>query len=354
MDAKRVFVVHGRNIKLKNAMVEFLRSIGLDPIEWDEAKFMTGKPMPYIGEILDTALSKARAVIVMMTPDDEAKLRNHFIKEDDKEHEKVLTPQPRLNVIYEAGMAMGKYPDRTVIVEFGNNLRLYSDISGIHNIRMDNSPERRQNLIDALKNAGADIGDLFGRTGYFNAGNFDLEDPVKEDIKGTNDSNGVINEPLRSNRIFDLSEFNVFHTPSGCRTSSFVIKWKTSKSFCLFVDYNGSNLPDYAGAFTELEDENWELIYGKGLLSFNLSYKKGELIGNTFNIELKGGDNNEVIGSYGVEIINGSMRINIPLSDFSNKAAKFKKMTELVFLFSPGLFKGSAEIEISNLVAKIN
>ena len=52
-DAQDVFVVHGRNSAARNAMFEFLRSIGLHPLEWSEATIYTGKPSPYIGEILN-------------------------------------------------------------------------------------------------------------------------------------------------------------------------------------------------------------------------------------------------------------------------------------------------------------
>jgi len=43
LDKKKVFVVHGRNEKIRDYMFAFLRAIGLEPIEWDEAKRMTGK-----------------------------------------------------------------------------------------------------------------------------------------------------------------------------------------------------------------------------------------------------------------------------------------------------------------------
>ena len=48
-DPHKVFVVHGRNLKARDAMFIFLGAIGLDPIEWSEATKATGKPSPYIG-----------------------------------------------------------------------------------------------------------------------------------------------------------------------------------------------------------------------------------------------------------------------------------------------------------------
>src|SRR5579864_4039554 len=66
--ANQVFVVHGRDKVAKEAIFAFLRAVGVKPIEWVSAVAMTKKPAPYIGEILEVAFSKARAVVVLLTP----------------------------------------------------------------------------------------------------------------------------------------------------------------------------------------------------------------------------------------------------------------------------------------------
>ena len=58
-ETRTVFVVHGRNDQARDALFAFLRSIGLEPLEWNKAVQATGKPNPYIGEILDAAFSRA-------------------------------------------------------------------------------------------------------------------------------------------------------------------------------------------------------------------------------------------------------------------------------------------------------
>jgi predicted nucleotide-binding protein len=130
---------------------------------------MTGKAAPYVGEILYTAFSKARAVVVVMTPEDEARLMDRFVRPDDPSHERELTPQARPNVLFEAGMAMGRNPERTVLVEFGK-LRPFSDIGGRHVIRINNSTERRQELAERLRMAGCLV-NLAG-TDWHTAGDF--------------------------------------------------------------------------------------------------------------------------------------------------------------------------------------
>src|SRR5439155_26158937 len=106
-----VFVVHGRNENLRRSLFAFLRSIGLQPIEWRKAIELAGKPSPYVGEILDAAFREAVAVVVLLSPDDEAKLKGQFLKSNDPGHEKRLTGQARANVLFEAGMAMGRNPN---------------------------------------------------------------------------------------------------------------------------------------------------------------------------------------------------------------------------------------------------
>ncbi|PKA06411.1 nucleotide-binding protein [Leptospira harrisiae] len=171
-DPQKVFVVHGRNTKLRIDMFSFLRSIGLKPIEWTEAIALTGKSSPYVGEILDVVFSTAQAIIILITPDDEARLLPEFHNVDDPNYETKYTPQARPNVIFEAGMAIGRNADRTIFVEFGNNLRPFSDIAGRHTIRMNNKTEDRQNLANRLQTAGCKV-NLSG-TDWHSIGNLSI------------------------------------------------------------------------------------------------------------------------------------------------------------------------------------
>jgi predicted nucleotide-binding protein len=171
---RKVFVVHGRDAKARISMFQFLRSIDLEPIEWSKAVQMTGKASPYVGEVLDAAFGAACAVVALFTPDDEGKLRADFINPNDPIHERNLTHQARQNVLFEAGMAMGRFPDRTIIVELGN-LRPFSDIVGRHTIRLNNTTELRQDLAQRLKSAGCAV-NLTG-TDWHTAGDFSIHQP---------------------------------------------------------------------------------------------------------------------------------------------------------------------------------
>lgn len=153
---KSVFVVHGRNAALRRSLFRFLRSVGLNPIEWRKAISLTGKPSPFIAEILDAAFREAVAAVVLFTPDDLARLRGELIKKADPQYERKLTPQPRPNVLFEAGMAMGRNPDATVLVQVGE-VRPFSDIAGRHIVNLSNSTESRHELVLKLANAGCNI-----------------------------------------------------------------------------------------------------------------------------------------------------------------------------------------------------
>src|SRR5438309_2189843 len=108
---KNVFVVHGRNTAVRDAMYQFLRALNLHPMEWDEAVDLTGEGAPFVGRVLEVAFEHAQAVIVILTGDDEAHLREKFQKEDDEDYEKKLMPQARQNVIFEAGYAFALSPE---------------------------------------------------------------------------------------------------------------------------------------------------------------------------------------------------------------------------------------------------
>lgn len=165
-----VFVVHGRDMQARDNIFQFLRAIGLHPIEWSEAVKLTGKPNPHIWEILDGAFSEAHAILVLLTPDDEARLREDLRSEHELTHETELSGQARPNVLFEAGMAMGRSEDRTVLVELGV-LRPFSDIAGRHTIRLDNSSQRWQELAQRLQAAGCPV--KLDGTDWHTVGNFE-------------------------------------------------------------------------------------------------------------------------------------------------------------------------------------
>ena len=168
-NAREVFVVHGRNEAAREALFAFLHSIDLRPLEWPEIVRSTEKPAPYIGQALDAAFAGAHAVVVFMTPDDEARLSDAFKNDSDPQYEAELTGQARANVLFEAGMAMGRNEEQTILVELGD-LRPFSDIGGRHVIRLDDSPKQRQALAQRLADAGCAV-NLQGDS-WHTAGNF--------------------------------------------------------------------------------------------------------------------------------------------------------------------------------------
>lgn len=170
-DPSKIFVVHGRNEEARTAIFRFLRSVGLQPIEWTEAVSLTGEASPYIGHVLDQVFATAQAIVVLITGDDVARLRSKLLRPDDPLHERSLTPQARPNVLFEAGLAFGRNPDRTILVELGAN-RPFSDIAGRHILRLSNRVEDRQALIARLQCAGC-ILNSSSRTDWLREGDFD-------------------------------------------------------------------------------------------------------------------------------------------------------------------------------------
>jgi len=167
-----VFVVHGRNEKLRQSLYRFLRSIGLHPLEWKEAIARTGKTSPYVGEILDVVLRDAVGVVVLLSPDDLAQLKPDFVRPSDPAYERKLTGQARPNVLFEAGMAFGRNLEGTILVQVGD-VRPFSDVAGRHVVRLTNTTESRQDLITRLANAGCNV-NIKG-TDWHTEGDFSLD-----------------------------------------------------------------------------------------------------------------------------------------------------------------------------------
>lgn len=176
----QVFVVHGRDKFAKDAIFDFLLAVGVKPIEWNAAIKMTKKASPFIDDILRAAFTNARAVVVLLTPDDQARLRSELASSGDGAHERRLSGQARPNVLFEAGMAFSSHPDRTVMVQVGK-VRPFSDTAGRHVTHMSNDPVKRQELATKLANAGCEV-DTSGEK-WFEAGDF--TDPEKRKGKSS-------------------------------------------------------------------------------------------------------------------------------------------------------------------------
>jgi predicted nucleotide-binding protein len=169
-DPKKVFVVHGRNEAARRALFSFLRALKLEPLEWSEAIALTGVGAPYVGQILDKAFAKVWAVVVLLTGDDYAGLQTPFVGPSDGSDEIGPTPQARPNVLFEAGMALGRHADRTILVEL-EKLRPFSDVGGRHVIRLDNSPEKRKALAQRLETCGCKV--VLSGDDWLKEGDFD-------------------------------------------------------------------------------------------------------------------------------------------------------------------------------------
>src|SRR5258708_28303993 len=192
-DLTKVWIIPGRDERLRNGLFQFLRCIGLQPLEFLEARKLTRQPTPYIGEILEAAFEHAQAVVVLLTPDDEGRLRPVFQSAKDSDDDKRLTSQARLNVIFEAVMAFVTHPKQTILVQIGE-VRPFSDVYGRHIVHLDNSTHTRQELASRLEDAGCPI-NLSG-TDWHTIGDLAPPPPIgtAEDRKSTrlNSSHQII------------------------------------------------------------------------------------------------------------------------------------------------------------------
>lgn len=170
---RTVMVVYGRDGATKQAMFDFLESLDLKPMSWTQGIRETKIANPTVRQIVDALFAKAVAVVVLLTPDDEAQLKPEFHKKNDPAYEKELTGQARPNVLFEAGMAMSSHPDRTVMTQLGD-LRPFTDIGGIHITHLDNSIDARRELATKLDNAGCEVD--FDTDKWRTAGNFEPEE----------------------------------------------------------------------------------------------------------------------------------------------------------------------------------
>src|SRR5437660_6349164 len=102
---RRVYVVHGYNVAVRDAMYAFLGALDLQPITKETAVNWTGEGSPFADRVIDVAFKHAQAIIVLFTGDDRARLRGELRKRNEEAYEKKFCFQPRQDQIFEAGYA---------------------------------------------------------------------------------------------------------------------------------------------------------------------------------------------------------------------------------------------------------
>jgi predicted nucleotide-binding protein len=148
-----VFVVHGRDEAVRRDLFQFLRDLGLNPIEWNAGKRLTKKASPYNAEVINAIIRKAAGAVVLFCPEEQATLKPQYRRSGDPAEERRTNEQPRPNVLYEAGMAFAAFPASTVVVHVGR-IRHFTDLAGVQYINLTGGTSQgRQAVASALQTA---------------------------------------------------------------------------------------------------------------------------------------------------------------------------------------------------------
>ncbi|MFF3014530.1 CATRA conflict system CASPASE/TPR repeat-associated protein [Streptomyces sp. NPDC057939] len=155
---RNVFVVHGRESVVRAGMFAFLRSLGLNPLEWESVVESTGEGSPFLGEVVAQGIRRAAAVVVLLTPEDVVQLHPGLCDPGDPPEETSIGMQARPNVLLELGMALAHAPERTVIVRVGAH-RPIADLAGRNFIQLSDTAACRRKIAQRLRVAGALVDD---------------------------------------------------------------------------------------------------------------------------------------------------------------------------------------------------
>lgn len=158
---RKIYLVLGRMDESVKAIQIYLEKMGLTILQKEGSREIPSGGTPFIGNELDAAFKEAQAIVVLFTGDEEARLCETFYRRDDDEFEKIFSPQPTQEQIFEAGYAFGVSPKRTILIQIGD-VRPFSDIIGRHMLHFAGTDEDYNLLQARLKLAGCLIDtDLF-------------------------------------------------------------------------------------------------------------------------------------------------------------------------------------------------
>jgi predicted nucleotide-binding protein len=146
-DSARVFVIHRYGDPAHTALTAFLRSLGLEPLDWSSLITPGENWRARMMDVLRSAVETSSAVIALLTPD-----------EAEDAHADVSPQRPSPNVLLELGLALGLASTKTIVVAAGR-VDLPSDLAGVHVIQLSNATAGREALRTRLRLLGCPLTD---------------------------------------------------------------------------------------------------------------------------------------------------------------------------------------------------
>ena len=144
INTTKVFVVHGRDLGTRDSVARFLETLKLQPVILDE---QADRGQTII-EKFEQHAQEVRFAVVLLTPDDEGRIRGE--KSD-------LKPRARQNVIFELGYFARSFGRNRVCALTKGGVEIPSDYDGVVYIPLDDSGGWKMRLIRELKAAEFDV-----------------------------------------------------------------------------------------------------------------------------------------------------------------------------------------------------
>ena len=146
LGSNKIFVVHGKNIEIRNKVTSFLKSANYEPIVAVDEKANGRTIIEQIEE-----LTEVKKGIVIYTPDDVARPRKRYGGKPDQ-----MFYRARQNVIFEHGYLCGKLGRRNVIMiicyDKKKEFDIPSDVNSIVYIKYNDDGEWKDQVLKEISN----------------------------------------------------------------------------------------------------------------------------------------------------------------------------------------------------------
>jgi predicted nucleotide-binding protein len=142
--SNRVFIVHGHNDAVREAVARFLEKLGLEVIILHE---QPNKGRTIIEKFVD--YSDVVYAVILLTADDIGNIKGTMMEN--------MKPRARQNVIFELGYFLGKLGRERVCALYEEGVEVLSDYSGVIYITIDAHNAWKLQLAKELKATGLSI-----------------------------------------------------------------------------------------------------------------------------------------------------------------------------------------------------